>query len=424
MHRLYQEGLFDSDEADALRDEMDAPWHKLSEDEKKLIQGLAVDLNWVKETIQNEPQKSLNPMSAKKLHDAITAKSNGEWGGALQLFRRWRAYAPADAISWTLGMIWSELGYNSAAALFLEHAAKLSPEDKLYPILLLNLLLNADDRGFESVAKQVVSDLSKMDPEMLVFAISILAIYIGKSSAPIVSHDFLRDTLQQRIHEMQGAVRTTALVIVSNCYNSQGNKLLAYDTITKAINNEPYNDILWALRGSLHDDGKDFSNLRAVSDYEKSISLKTPHIRPYYYVVAHYLDDNDVAKAFRFAEVGAKKLPQSPIPNDPTNKMASKLLELVAIINSAEGRESVSLFQRAIAFDPNNTTALKNLQIAQIQQTQNTASQASLNSPNAISYSDRITFNATEYNDISSGHFERFSYKAKNPSIPLASLSN
>src|SRR5438105_10416555 len=45
LHDLFVAGGGDSDDADAIRDAMDGPWHKMTEIERKLMRGLAEDLN-------------------------------------------------------------------------------------------------------------------------------------------------------------------------------------------------------------------------------------------------------------------------------------------------------------------------------------------------------------------------------------------
>lgn len=44
LHRLISEGKGDTEEADALRDEMDTPWHSLSKEEIDRVNSLAADL--------------------------------------------------------------------------------------------------------------------------------------------------------------------------------------------------------------------------------------------------------------------------------------------------------------------------------------------------------------------------------------------
>lgn len=51
MHVLYLNGKFDSDEADDLRDEMDAPWERLSDEDKKVTWKLSRLLNQAKDVL-------------------------------------------------------------------------------------------------------------------------------------------------------------------------------------------------------------------------------------------------------------------------------------------------------------------------------------------------------------------------------------
>ncbi len=49
LHELIQQGKGDCDEAEAVADEMDAPWYAMTEKEQDRMRGLAADLNTLRE---------------------------------------------------------------------------------------------------------------------------------------------------------------------------------------------------------------------------------------------------------------------------------------------------------------------------------------------------------------------------------------
>lgn len=144
MHRLAADGLFESPEADAIRDAMDAPWQGLSDVERKRIAGLSEDLNAISEITSAQPPSMINPQAQAKLVQAGEARGRGEWDRALELLRWWGKYAPPSLISYLRGTIWRAAGDAGTAAVFFEHASRLEPENGNYQAVLLQVLETAD----------------------------------------------------------------------------------------------------------------------------------------------------------------------------------------------------------------------------------------------------------------------------------------
>src|SRR5437667_4907627 len=59
MYVFMDAGLFDSDEADALREKMVEPWYALSKEERQRTDGLVMDLNELWETRKSSGPKEL-----------------------------------------------------------------------------------------------------------------------------------------------------------------------------------------------------------------------------------------------------------------------------------------------------------------------------------------------------------------------------
>ena len=129
MHRLAADGQFESAEADAVRDAMDAPWEGLSAVERKRIEGLSVDLNAISEKVAAAAPREPNPQSQEKLFDVYEARERGDWDRALELLRRWGTYAPPAFASYLRGTIWNAAGDVATAAVFFEHATQLEPDN-------------------------------------------------------------------------------------------------------------------------------------------------------------------------------------------------------------------------------------------------------------------------------------------------------
>src|SRR6266404_810738 len=68
MYVFMDAGLFDSDEADALREKMVEPWYALSKEERKRMDGLVMDLNELRESRKSSGTKEL---TETQQHDGL-----------------------------------------------------------------------------------------------------------------------------------------------------------------------------------------------------------------------------------------------------------------------------------------------------------------------------------------------------------------
>lgn len=136
LHRLSAAGKDESPEADAVRDATARPWESLSEIERQRVGNLSEDLY----SLDEPPPvaQPITPQAQAKLNDAFEARERGEWDRALDLLRRWRAYVDPALVSYLRGSIWLEAGDPETAVLFLEHAARLQPENGNYLALYLH----------------------------------------------------------------------------------------------------------------------------------------------------------------------------------------------------------------------------------------------------------------------------------------------
>ena len=123
IYGYYDQGEFDSEEAEQLRDAMETPWHSLSEVERRRIRGLALDLNQIR-----EPKRSVEgpiERGREKLVAADRLRDRGELDEALMLLRDSQDGIHPHAVSLLRSSIWMELEMPEVAAEFDRHAGGL-----------------------------------------------------------------------------------------------------------------------------------------------------------------------------------------------------------------------------------------------------------------------------------------------------------
>lgn len=125
LHELMVAGRGDTPEADAVRDELDAPLAELSPEEYERTRWLSEDLYSVIEPSTRSEPKPITPAARVALAKADTLRHTGEPDVVLELWRRWREYIDAATLSSRRCSLWRDLGYPAVAAIFDRHAREL-----------------------------------------------------------------------------------------------------------------------------------------------------------------------------------------------------------------------------------------------------------------------------------------------------------
>jgi tetratricopeptide (TPR) repeat protein len=125
LHALTLAGRDQTDEADAVREELDEPWERLTPEERERIGGLSEDLYSLSDPLpvarRPDPQADANLDKARALY------RSGRYDEALNALRPSAAVADPAEVSLLRGRIWQALGSEETAVLFITHAASLRP---------------------------------------------------------------------------------------------------------------------------------------------------------------------------------------------------------------------------------------------------------------------------------------------------------
>jgi tetratricopeptide (TPR) repeat protein len=362
MYRLAADGLFESPEADALRDAMDSPWEGLSDVERKRIAGLSEDLNAISEITSAEPPSMTNPQAQAKLVQAGEARWRGEWDRALELLRRWGKFAPPALVSYLRGAIWRAAGDAGTAAVFFEHASRLEPENGGYQAVLLHVLKTADPVEAANRAEQILEDSEARTPIVVIQAAEVAYRVARKVSESQAGPMFMRliPILERSLIKMDGSedmdgpdLTVMALSLLANCHQRIGDARRAYEYYSRAIQRDPRNETLLIARGLIAYG----TNLRAAADFEQAISLGSTLVWPYYFLAHYYLVNNRFEDCRLMCERGLDK----PCPA----RVKSELYEFLALAQAGLGYPEEPIrgaFEKAIRIDFSNERARRNLE--------------------------------------------------------------
>jgi tetratricopeptide (TPR) repeat protein len=139
LHNLIAQGKGDSSEAEAVADELDAPWHHMNERERARVRGLSRDLYALA-----EGGRRVAVTNAERLtwaHDARTAFEaymQGDCDAALEFLRRPSPLdAPPFCVPFLQGRCWERLGVLEIAIAFMKGAERIDPQQAASVLHLL-----------------------------------------------------------------------------------------------------------------------------------------------------------------------------------------------------------------------------------------------------------------------------------------------
>jgi hypothetical protein len=124
LHDLIAQGRGDEAEADAVRDQMDAPWHALTAAEQERVGGLSEDLYALAENNLRSVKMSADERRewGQEFGAAFAA---AEWDRALVLLRRPPDDVPAAYLAFFQADCWEHLGCPEVALRFMRSATRL-----------------------------------------------------------------------------------------------------------------------------------------------------------------------------------------------------------------------------------------------------------------------------------------------------------
>ena len=164
LHDLVAQDKDQTDEADIIRDAMDAPGTRLTDEEHERIKGLSADLYM----LVGEEIKERSPLSEKEIRDVLARqfKANDS-DGILESLRKYNYESQDEHLACIRAICWEALGDFDVALLFARHALKLNPSDPYYRLLMLHIQLKLQQQ---------------VDPEELATA-AVEAGYFGPDTA-------------------------------------------------------------------------------------------------------------------------------------------------------------------------------------------------------------------------------------------------
>jgi len=173
LHVAIKEGWDETAEGEALRDRMDEPGSVLSGEEIAATQGISADFY----SLTDEPTPVRSLITAEVLADldsSLRARKSNDFQKALVLLRKHAECIPPASLAYLRGMIWMEAGEHAIAAVFLQRARDLEPENANYRYIALHALWMAAPSSVIEEAEAILLNSEKHPPRLVLKAADIL----------------------------------------------------------------------------------------------------------------------------------------------------------------------------------------------------------------------------------------------------------
>ena len=134
LHQLMQDGKSESNEADAIRDQLDIPWKRLTQNESLRIDNLSADLASIEPASPFKHPNGGGILSSKIADQIQSARQANRCEEILFILREHSEDVSADRAAFLRGWCYEQLGESEVARLFFAFAAHLDRKNDLYAV--------------------------------------------------------------------------------------------------------------------------------------------------------------------------------------------------------------------------------------------------------------------------------------------------
>jgi len=356
LHQLDCDKRSESDEAEAVRDSLEAPWSLLSKSERERIKGLSADLYGIS---ASAPAVAPTNESQRAVQEAMEARNNGSWDESLAVIRTFENQFEPGMIASVRGSVWMEAGDSLTATVFFKHAYELHKDNDNYLCMYLSTLASAEPAQALRLAEEILQAAGANSPEVVTKAadICLMSTKSLPDSELLPKLELLAEILEDVVSRLvqkqppNQSVFAQAVTIAAFCQDGLGKSSAALRLYNLGVAANPRNDALLVARGILQY-GRSNS---AIRDFRLAIQLKSPLVWPSFFLGHHYLTNEQYEDCLKVCE--------QALNMDSSNSLNAALYEWIGISRSELGMPAEKVrdaFEEAVRLDPENDRIRKN----------------------------------------------------------------
>jgi tetratricopeptide (TPR) repeat protein len=268
LHVLMRDGKGETQAADDIRDQMDAPWFELNEAEQQRIDGMSADLYTLEPDSPIEHVAASNVYSQELSAEIDKARKQCDYDRVLQLLRERSHEISADRAAVLRGLCYEKLAVLDIAILLYEHGASLRKADDSYAAFLLTKLeqLQRTDRSLHW-AREFMQRFNDPSPQLLLTAAGAMLRSIGQNACDgrsvLEESEQLVTTATHKMKDFQAepplkVLAVNRLIELALRYAQIGDSGKAGMLLESAMRVDPDDDLALAvLRGQFSDAAND-----------------------------------------------------------------------------------------------------------------------------------------------------------------------
>lgn len=257
LHGLMTAGRGESDEADAVRDRMDAPWARLRRDELRLVDGLSADLYSLGVNRDATSATTANQSAFREFERAVSER---DWPTVLEVIRANEEQLDAHTVAFLRAVCWAHLGEPDVALLFLAESARwhaLTAEEEIWWV---TCMIHAG-RARDALARaREIADTAD-SPHLLLAAAEVLFVAAAEAAgggendvhdeAIKLAERGLAVAAETPRDELLDSLRTGALMHLALTYDHIGDRQAAIEACNQALQIDPERKTALELFGFL-----------------------------------------------------------------------------------------------------------------------------------------------------------------------------
>jgi tetratricopeptide (TPR) repeat protein len=281
LAHLMAGGRGDTEEGEAVRSAMEAPWSSMDAEEGQLMRHLSSDLYMLE-------RDEMIDEAAATYEDVGKAWNAKDYELVLALLRKSRDRRLAeDKVAYVRGRAWGELGYREAALAFTTYAADVSPQNGTYTFLaLVDAMDLAHIDEALARARAIEADASAPIRSSIAAAHALLRFdpddgaLLYERAAALLSRAIEGQSRRPPAEQLPGLL-TEAYVELGMCRELLGDADAALAAYSNALKADPKNDVALTARGLLQ---MNTDERAAERDFERAVETATPLVWPYLYL--------------------------------------------------------------------------------------------------------------------------------------------
>ena len=307
LHESIRTGSDESDDGEAIRDQMDAPADFFTKSETESANGISADLYSISNSEPYTPQPMTQIVQAE-IKKALDARNAGEFIESLNLLRKNQTYVDFAMLTYVRGSVMFDAGEFNLAVDFFRHAMVLSPNNTNYTYMWLESLSRSDSRKASDEAKKILLVAAVQSPKLVLKAAEIRlssTSQLSESQAePIIRQLILafEDTIirLQTSGDSQDSpsLLASAFMFLGFCHEHLKNDSGALQSFDQGIKLFPNNDALLTARGIRR---YAFDTARAIEDLRNAIALRSKLVWPYFFMAHHHLINDQFEECLQIA---------------------------------------------------------------------------------------------------------------------------